>query len=145
MGRAKRWAGGEWEPFPPLSVVVHHLAVATWMMTKPLMSEKWELTRSTCSCLGPLLEGVMLNWTTALSWGSRLRTLGKGERRKVDHQLPLIPASPWLARALGIKVTPCGLTFKPYQYASSLIFPSTTSHSFQPARIFSLCPEHTLC
>lgn len=91
MGRAKRWTGGEREPCPPLPVVVRHSAVATWMITKPLMSEKWELTRSTCSCLGPLLEGVMLNWTKALSWGSRLRTLGKGERRKVDHQLSFIP------------------------------------------------------
>ena len=72
-------------------LVAHHLAVATWMITKPLMSEKWELTRSTCSCLGPLLEGVMLNWTKAFSRGSRLGTLGKGERIKAAHQTSLIP------------------------------------------------------
>lgn len=87
-------------PSQPL-VVASHLAVATWMITKPLMSGKWELTRSTCSCLGPLLEGVMLNWTEALSWGSRLGTLGKGDGRKADHQPLLLPnlacplQSPW--------------------------------------------------
>lgn len=51
----------------PKSLEAPHLAVATWMITKPLMSGNCELTRSTCSCLGPLLEGVMLNWIKALS------------------------------------------------------------------------------
>lgn len=73
---------------PPMA---HHWAVATWMITKPLMSGKRGLTRSTCSCRGPLLEGVMLNLTEALSWGSRLGTLGKGDGRKADHQLALLP------------------------------------------------------
>lgn len=96
MAEAKRWMGEEQEPSPlRSSSVAHHLAVATWMITKPLMSENWGLTKSTCSCLTPLLEGVMLNWTKALSWGSRLGTLGKGKRKKAekqtDHQPSPIP------------------------------------------------------
>lgn len=66
--------------------MAHHLVSATCTITKPLMSGKWGLVRSTCSCLGPLLEGMMLNWTEALSWGSRVGTLGRGEDRKVDSQ-----------------------------------------------------------
>lgn len=60
----EEWTDGQ---SPPQFLMSHHLAVATWMITKPLMSGNWELTRSTCSCLGPLLKGVMLNWIKAFS------------------------------------------------------------------------------
>ena len=56
------------------------------MITKPLMSGKWGLMKSTCSCRGPLLKGVILNWTEAFSWGSRLGTLGKEDGRKYENK-----------------------------------------------------------
>ena len=92
MGRAEKWAGEEKGPSPPFSALhACHLAVATWTITKPLMSGKWGLMKSTCSCRGPLLKGVILNWTEAFSWGSKLGTLGKEDGRKADHQSCLLP------------------------------------------------------
>ena len=118
------------------------------MITKPLMSGKWGLTKSTCSCRGPLLKGVILNWTEAFSWGSRLGTLGKEDGRKTDHQSCLLPEP-----GLPVHGTPepsgsghtLWLDIQAFQCAFSLVGPSITSHLFQPVRLVSSpCPEHTL-
>lgn len=126
MGETSRWAESS-----PKSPVACYLAVATWMITKPLMSGNCELTRSTCSCLGPLLEGVMLNWIKAFSRGCRLGTLETRAEEKAVSPFSLSLACQAVSpRASGLTHPPLpALTFLPSNHVSTpFIGPECTSY-----------------